>query len=502
MRSSSREARFRRLIATVLACLAASPALADPLLDVQLDCPSTSFQGQNYALTDQTCSIDYSNVSGAEVSNVEFRLKTPRFTQTDIAPSLDGVPGLTPGDSHEWRMMNLVLAQAGSPTPAVDYDDQVFSWTLTSIGAGVTSELYFFMRTTNVFPDGDYEWTLETWVDEVLDSSQVVDVEWVGSETWATAILPPAIDPARHLVGTAAVRAGSAAVTDARIRVYLPYYHPATDTFLADQYFDPEEDTAVIDPDTLAADLFYRWFVPPSPYIAMPAATPPDADGNYSYPPDGEPNAGKLIVYDPDTNILTGTFGINGHQAIPNTWVHQYRNWRLRWDAEFNTFLPDIDDGTVIPVEVCVESVESGQVFPGDPLYCSSGQSPGQGGAYSEAGPEPDPILTVMHLGCPVGYVNCYGENRAYPPGQKGFTTVQYRSEATVAADVVELVAQVPGTPSDGAAAEVWQVRLSLGPRRTGTGPRGAAPRTSSPAKFRRPCSPTGCCAAPVRARW
>ncbi|MBW2253764.1 MAG: hypothetical protein JRI25_04115 [Deltaproteobacteria bacterium] len=450
----------------IVGTLVPAGALAQDL-QVELNCPGYFFTGGGYAQTDQTCSIDYSNISLAPVENIEFRLTATKIEQQYVAPELpDGVPGPgadTPFSDQTWRMLNFVWPPAGSPTPTRDYDNQVFSWAVGSIGVGATTELYFHMRTTNYFPDGDYTWTLETFVDGVLHLSETVDVTWSGTHGYGWAILPPTIDTARHLIGSGMVNPGTSALTNARVKVYLPYYDVGTDTIVADAGFDPELDTPVIDPSTLRADLFYRGgTIPPSPYVEHVAGTLPDDDGNYSAPPVGELNAGEALIYDPLTNVLTGELGVVAHQRTIAEWVHQWKDWRIRWDAAFNDALPSPDDNTALPVDVCLEAAETDPVVAGDEEYCGSKRQPSRGNAYSLTGAEPDPAISINHAGCPNGYWNCIGENKPYPPKDEGETMVAYLSEATVSATKVELVAQLPGSSDQGKVADLTGVRLAI----------------------------------------
>jgi len=437
-------------------------------LEVDLICPSFAFTGGGYDRTDQTCNIDYSNNDpNNAVDNVEFRLTTNVVSQSDIAPALpDGVPDYAYGGftSQSWPELSFVWAPAGSPAPTVDYTNQVFSWTIPTIGVGATSELYFHMRTSNMFPDGAYQWKLETFVGGVLQEDLTLDigVTWTGDMPYGGAILPQTTDPDRHFIGTAIAHAGTRPITDARVRVYLPYLDHDTGTFLADDDFISGVDTPVVDPDTLRADLFYRWSVPPNPYVEFPAGTTPDPGGYYSAPADGELNEHQLLVYDPVTNTLTGEFGVSGHLPFGQTWVYEWRDWRVRWDAEFNIDVLSIDDGVELPVDVCVEGYETGPVSAGD-AACLSQRRPFRGEAYTLTGTEPDPEVSLTHVGCPVHRVGCHLEDRPIPAGADGRTVVSYRSQATVGADSVELIAQLPGSPTQGKVADLRDVTVHLG---------------------------------------
>jgi hypothetical protein len=243
-------------------------------LDVSLDCAKYTFRGG--FLEDQQCSIDYANPTGADVADVEFRLRFVTVNQTGISDNLaGGVPGLG-STSQSWRMIAGVFAVAGSPTPQNDLVNQVTAFAVPSVPSGLTSELYFVERTTGVFPSGTYDWVLETWIGGSLDSQATYPVVFDAYEANTIAVLPPTIDPLHHLEGAALVDPGTASSTDAKVAVYLPYVQGSTGAVVADDAFDALSDTPVFDPQTLTADLFWRLYGVPTDYQQMPAALAPD----------------------------------------------------------------------------------------------------------------------------------------------------------------------------------------------------------------------------------
>jgi hypothetical protein len=388
------------------------------------------------------CSIDYSNDSGALLSDVYLRVVWDPVTETGLAPALpDGVEGLT--DTQTWKQLGYLGAVPGSPTPTTDYVNQTVRFSIGDIPNLFASELFFDWGPSAAMPAGTYTLHVQAFIggppgvgtpDAVLD----LDMIWDPGNEYVSSRPLPSVDPAHRYVGTAVVSRQTTPATshtDASVTVYLPYWNGVA--IVADGNYDPSNllDIPLVDEGDLAAQLVllgndstgvldYR----------MPAGTAPDGNGDVSWPPSGD-NAGRLIVYDPDTNTLTGNLGVLW--AANPTLPADYGNWRLRWDAGFDALLPLLD-GETIPVQTCFHSATTGVVSPGDARWCDTSTS--VVGAESVS-------LAMEDVGCPAfnNYNQpCRGEGMPYVPGDDGATLLYYANDTSLTGDS-ELVVQLPG---------------------------------------------------------
>ena len=272
----------------------------------------------------------------------------------------------------------------------------------------------------------------------------------------------PTVQTDRRFVGTAmmdqASNFPSRPHTNARMTVYLPYYNGVS--VVADGGFNPALHIPVIDGDDLRSQLILRNLSDVTMLnYEMPSGTPVHSDGTISWPAAGEPNAHRLIIFDPATNTLTGNIGVvYPSEALASNGFAGFNNWRLRWDADFNdAAIPFLPSGTQFPTQYCLQSNETGPVAAGNGAWCSS--------RTSTIGDE-SVLVDLIHTGCPAASSNtlyrCNNEASPYPPGSDGLTAVRLRNNTSRSGDAVVQL-QVPGRQGSGRTADLTQILVGPG---------------------------------------
>ena len=363
--------------------LAAVPATARAQSDdVDLNCENpfdgTSYMNGTTVELGQTsftrCNLDFTNLSGAQRNNVYLRVIWEKASIAAIAPSLpDGVEGLANPFSQTWSPAAYVFNVPGNPVPIVDTPNQTVLFALGSVPDLFSSEVFFEWSTPQSFPAGVTDITVQAWTNGPpgtgsLVRSELFHLDWDADGNNVRLLPIPVADAAGRYVGSAALdfSGPTDAQTDVSLTVYLPYWNGTA--FVADGNYNPLNPAhePVVNSNDFGAELILRDSVASLTY-EMPPGTPLDGNGNQSWPLVA-PNANLLVVYDPSANTLTGRPGVIG---VGESASNAYMRWKLRWDADFSSFV-SLPTGTNVPVQMCWTSAETGPVAPGDLTRCET----------------------------------------------------------------------------------------------------------------------------------
>ncbi|MCO4747559.1 MAG: hypothetical protein KC912_22350 [Proteobacteria bacterium] len=400
------------------------------------------------------CSIDYTNFSGADLTNVSVRFEVDTATTSGFATALpDGVPGLADSNNQTWQLFRAVSRVSGSPQPSWNDAAQTASFTIGDIPDNTSSEILFSVLPDLAFPAGSTEMRVIATINGTEDGSGIVHTHiW---DQRGPAVDSHPIDRSqvdRHYVGGSRIYATSLANAhdNARLRVHLPYWDGAA--WQTDDNFDSSAHTPVIAPADLAARLTVLGNTNSSD-IAFDLQP-----GDLTAPTSG-PNVGRHIIYDPDTNTLTGEFGPWWASESIFGIYHGHQNWRLRWDGPYNPSLPGsaLVENTQIPVQTCVESDQTGAVLAGDVDWCDAD-------ATTLTADEVNP-LSSRHVICP-GFGNygtsCTDEGHPYLPGSTGKSLFRFNNLTSLTGDGV-FQAQAPGDSVSGRVVDISKILVGVG---------------------------------------
>ncbi|MFT6145286.1 MAG: MYXO-CTERM domain-containing protein [Myxococcota bacterium] len=405
------------------------------------------------------------NNTGAPIGELELTVTLPIAELELVSQSLlpDGIEGLTPTSPpfvHTKRYASAVDAVAGYPSPTFDEATQTATWSLTDVAPGTAEVRFEIIGDVNEphfdphFPVGDYDVTLTAQVDGTpLPETRVVvfrtDESYVPPQFVYT---PPLTGIDRQVVGNFSVgqlgpayyeRAWFPLQTNAQVKVYLPYWDGAQ-LVADDQFASTQGAVSVLDISTLDADFVRRSGTgnrdagPALQVVGFNPTTMGSGTDLWTGPASGL-NADRMITYDPQTNVLMGTFGALGVGDL-----HSLTN--VPTDIEltalrFSAALSEIGrivgvSGTEIPVVGCATSDQARAALGHDPVpgtdheWCT--------GFTIELADE-EPIVWMISEG---GSPNL--ERYAYAPGASNWTTINCTNQNTLERDA-SFFLQLPG---------------------------------------------------------
>ncbi|TNE88527.1 MAG: hypothetical protein EP330_14235 [Deltaproteobacteria bacterium] len=444
-----------RVILGLTALLLTAPAQAQSL-DLGFSCAyETVGDTTTWSLTSlgqRTCSIDYTNASGADLTNVRVRFEIDTATTTNFATALpDGVPGLVDSTTQTWQLVRAVNRVAGSPSPAYNDAAQTAEFFVGDVPDNTSSEVLFNMVQDQAFPVTSVEMRVIASIDGVDDGAGIVHTHsWDMSDPRIDIhpIAQSQVD--RHFVGGSRVHPGNSsnAHTNARLRVYLPYWDGSA--WQNGDGFDPSAHTPVIaegDHEGLLT-LLGQYQSSDISLFLEPGSTTGPASG---------PNSNQHLVYDATTNTLTGEFGPwFASETILQAYAG-HANWRLRWDGPYNPALPGqaLTAGARLTSQVCVESDQTGAVSADDATWCSSDTT--------TLVADEQLSVSADHLFCPgvTSTASCTDESRPYLPGATGTTVLRFHNATSLHGDGV-LYAQVPGDSDNGRAVDLTEIAIGI----------------------------------------
>jgi hypothetical protein len=445
----------RTLIPSTVALAALSvPFVANAAtLSIDLNCPSTTV----YPGNQQTCSVDFSNASGAAVSGVTLKLVFGSTTSTGIATDLPDGMGGTGDTSDTYFQTYSVSTYPGSTSVSWDSTTQTATWSLGDLPAGYTSETQFYWNVSYILPNGTYTPKVTAYIGGVADATDTMTFTYNGYTPYMEAWVPGTSQSDRKYMGTVGTTNYwyyvSNPMHNVAMTLYLPYYDAGTSKFVADGLYNPATDTPVITDSTLYTTVTDRSATYNSFYAeAYATSTYLDSSGNYSGPTSGK-NAHKYVIYDPDTQTITAYTGTLGHTAsdsYPST-PSGYGNYpRIRWQSSFNTsgLGTKLSSGKTLPLEACWDSDESSATAGSGKQNCLS-----RSGGYGSTtmGTEATLGYSSARYGyCQPGYSyydSCYGEVRPYSKGEtrSGYEYQWIWNSATITATQLTMYNQAAG---------------------------------------------------------
>jgi hypothetical protein len=441
----------------LLGLLLASSAQAQDL-GLGFSCESETV-GDTTRWTDGTsrrrCSIDYSNFSGDDIANVRIRFTTEDMTTSGFASALpDGVPGLTDSDTQTWNLFGYASQVAGSPIPSWNGATHTATFIIANIPDNTASEIQFDLYPSQAFPQASVQMDIIASITGVDDGAGISHTHiWDQSYPQTQAHPIARSQASRHFVGGSRAKQNSRsnAQSNARLRIHMPYWDGSA--WHSDDGFNRASHTPVIAASDLGARLTLLGNSYTSDIVLDMAA------GALTGPSTG-PNAGRHIVYDPDTNSLTGEIGPWWAAESLSTDYRGHADWVLRYDGSYNPSLPAnaLAPDTSIPIEVCFESDQTGLVSSGNPSHCQT--------QNTQVVEDEALALAASHIFCPGSNswaVACQVEGRPFLPGSTGTTTLRINNDTSLTGDAT-VYTQVPGDHVNGRIVDVSYLAVGIGP--------------------------------------